>query len=261
MLSHYRELGVTSFFVNAHLSHPEDSVYEELKEMTDKFGCSIASVTVGDWQSKQVGIYARSREKYPDDWFILADQDELQVYPHDLLEIIKECDKKGYDYISGCFVDRISVDGGFPRVQPDRRIWAQFPLGGVISYPMLGADPRKVVAAKGRVRLVRGQHVALDGKGCPIEEYFIQVHHFKWVENLISRLAERAKMLKAVNDEHWEESQKFISYIEKHQGRIDLNEPLFRIAECGRDYKYWDEVREFVARFRDLQVRPRQLTK
>ena len=251
MLNHYRELGVTSFLVNVHQAHPNDTILDEVIEITSRFGCDIASVTVGDWQSEQVGIYWKSRQQHPNDWFILADQDELQIYPHNLLEIIKKCDQKGYDYISGCFVDRIGADGGFPDVEPDQDIWSQFPLGGFITYPLLGADPRKIVAAKGYVNLSRGQHVALSGAGCPIEEYFIQVHHFKWVKNLARRLAQRSQMLKNSNLPHWVESERFVSYFEQHQGKIDIHDPLFRIAKCGRDYKRWDNIRQMVAAFRD----------
>lgn len=244
MLNHYRELGITSFFVNVHLSHDRDVILEEAQEITNRFGCGIASVVVGDWQSNQVEMYARFRRQYPNDWFILADQDELQVYPHDLIEIIKECDRKGYDYINGCFVDRISADGGFPEVEQNRDVWSQFPLGGFVSYPMLRADPRKVVAAKGHVKLVGGQHYALSGISCPLGEYFIQVHHFKWVKDLVSRLARRAQILKDSNVPHWAESERFVSYFEKHGGRIDINDPLFGLTNCERDYKYWNDIRQ-----------------
>jgi hypothetical protein len=259
MLAHYRELGLSSFLVNIHLSDPKDPILEVAEQVTVKFGCGIASVTVGEWQREQVGIYERSRQRYPNDWYILADQDELQVYPHDLLDIIKECDSKGYDYIRGCFVDRIDASGMFPDVECNRAIWQQFPLGGFISLPMLGADPRKVVAAKGYVTLNAGQHVASNGHGCPIEEYFIQVHHFKWVKNLVDRLAQRAEMLKRSNFSHWIESQRFVSYYEKHCGRIDINDPRFRIAECDRDYKHWDELTRMATFFRNTGIVPPRL--
>jgi len=256
MLAHYRELGVLSFFVNAHLSHPEDAALEEVKEVTNKFGCGIYSITVGEWQRQQVEIYAKSRQRYPNDWFILADQDELQVYPYELFGIIEECDRKGYDYITGVLVDRIGADGSFPEVEYDRPIWSQFPLGGLISYPMLGADPRKVVAAKGFVPLGVGQHVARGGRGCPIEMYFIQVHHFKWVKGLAHRLSKRAEMLRKSNVSHWVESQRFVSYFEEHYGKIDIADSRFRIVECDRNYKHWDYVRQMAINFRDTEILP-----
>jgi hypothetical protein len=256
MLAHYRELGLSSFLVNVHLSDPQDPVLEMAKQVTTKFGCGIASVTVGDWQREQVGIYARSRQRYLNDWYVLADQDELQVYPHNLLDIIKECDSKGYDFIWGCFVDRIGANGMFPDVEYDRSIWRQFPLAGFICFPMLGAYPRKVVAAKGHVTLGVGQHLAFSGRACPIEEYFIQVHHFKWVKNLVDRLARRAEILKRSNYPHWVESQRFVDYYEKHCGRIDISDPRFRIAECDRNYKHWEEITRIATFFQNMKYTP-----
>jgi hypothetical protein len=251
MLAHYRDLGVTSFFVNIHSYATPDPVLEEVKQITREFGCDIASLTVGDWQREQAGIYARSRRRYPNDWYILADQDELQVYPRDLLSIINECDSKGYDYISGAFVDRISADGTFPDVEYGRPLWSQFPLGGFISYPMLGADPRKVVAAKGYVDLTAGQHIALNGQACPIEEYYVQVHHFKYVKNLVDRLAARAQLLRQQNLPQWVESQRFVSYYNAHGGRIDIKDPRFMITDCDHEYKYWSYIVRMMMLFRD----------
>jgi hypothetical protein len=53
---------------------------------------------------------------------VLADQDELQVYPGDIFKLIERCKSRGYDYIMGCFVDRVSVSGSFPGVDADRSI-------------------------------------------------------------------------------------------------------------------------------------------
>ena len=256
MLAHYRELGVASFSVNAHLSHSADNVIEEVRAITEDFGCGIASVTVGNWQNDQVGIYQRSRRRYPNDWFILADQDELQIYPGNLIEILNECDRKGYDYLMGCLVDRVGRDGEFLEIVPNLSIWTQFPLGGFISYPMLGAHPGKVVAAKGHVSLTRGQHQALSRRGCPIEEYFIQVHHFKWVKGLVDRLAQRAEMLKNSKTSHWIESQRFVSYYYANNGRIDVSDPRFRVLACDREYGDWDCIRRLAINFRDHGMFP-----
>ena len=64
----------------------------------------------------------RRRQRDPDSWFVLADQDELQVYPGDIFKLIERCKSRGYDYIMGCFVDRVSVSGSFPGVDADRSI-------------------------------------------------------------------------------------------------------------------------------------------
>jgi hypothetical protein len=249
MLEHYRSLGVESFFVNVHLAHAADPVHEEIEQITRKFGCGIASVTVGNWIQIQQGLYARQRELYPNDWFVLADQDELQVYPGDLREILNECEGQGFDHVRGCFVDRLASDGRFPPIVPDQPIWDQFPLGGYLTYPILGGDPRKVVAAKGALPLMRGQHHAFGGRACPSRQCYAQVHHFKWVEGLDKRLAERAAMLQAGGDMHYTESLRFVQYYNQVGGQLNIEEPALYIAPCDPQYRRWEEVKKKVLAF------------
>lgn len=242
MVAHYRALGVESCAINVHLATPADPVPEEIRDVADRHGAGLESIFVGDWQSQQVGVWCASMQRRADDWCLLADHDELHVYPDELASLLAYCDRKGYDYITGAFVDRFAADGGFPRVDRARPLWDQFPLGGFVSYPMLGADPRKVVAAKGHVRVCKGQHRALSGVGCPMEVAFAQVHHFKWTAGLVDRLRARAAELEANAVGHWTESARFVSYYESHDGRIDLTDPRFLMAPCGAGYPFWPRV-------------------
>lgn len=249
MLQHYRELGLTSIFVNVHLRFPEDPVLATVKQITDAFGCGIASVTAGDWQKNLRGMYSQQRQSRPNDWFVLADQDELQLYPAGILDAIEYCDRKGYDYIRGTFVDRISADGSLRELGDDSDLMCQFPLGGFISYPLLGGDPRKVVAAKGRIPLAKGQHCALSGDGCPVKNLFVQVHHFKWVHGLAERLEKRAEELRNNGVPHWVESARFVSYYRSHGCRIEIQDPRFRIARCNPRYENWDLMRDIAVAY------------
>ena len=71
------------------------------------------------------------------------------MYPSDRRAIIEDCDAQGFDHIRGCFIDRIARDGSFPATNADQPVWDQFPPGAYLS-PILGADPRKVVALRAR---------------------------------------------------------------------------------------------------------------
>jgi hypothetical protein len=249
MLEHYLGLGVDSLIVNAHVRDSEDPALEQIRGITDQLGCGIASVTVGPWlQEVNPTIYERSRQEHPNEWFLLADQDELQVYPGDLREIIERCEAAGYDYIEGCFIDRLATEGRFPPVHPRRSIWEQFPLGGFLSTPILDANPNKIVAAKGHVKLMPGQHAALSGRGCPVEECYVQVHHFKWVEGIVERLERRVAFYRDNQDPLWQESARFVEYARAHAGRIDISDPLFYIAECSPAYPFWDTVKRLSQR-------------
>lgn len=256
MLRHYSRLGVSSFFVNVQLSHPDDPAFDRVKAVTDAFGIEIASVTVGPWSRVQKGIYAHSRQAHRHDWYILADQDELQVYPMPLVDLLEHCDAHGYDHITGCFVDRLAADGSLPPVDYGRAIEEQFPVKAFVSYPLSGCDPRKVVAAKGDVAIIRGQHYALNGRPCPMGVAFVQVHHFKWIDQLARDLAGRAALLKAENESHWTASARIISYLEQHNGRIDLTEPRFLASISGPGYDRWPDVTRFIEELNAVHVPP-----
>lgn len=245
MLAHYRGLGIESFFVHVHVRHRGDPILEQAAEITRAFGCGIASVTVGEWlHDTNRELYKQALQSRPNDWYLIADQDELQAYPRELISILEECDHTGYDYIEGCFLDRFASDGSFPAVRPDESIWRQFPLAGFVSAPVLQANPNKIVAAKGRVELRPGQHYALSGRGCPPEELYIPVHHFKWVAGILERLEQRAEFRRKRGDHYWEESQRFIDYCRAHDGRLDINDGSFYLAEAMPEYLRWEEVKQ-----------------
>jgi hypothetical protein len=255
MLAHYRGLGVESFFIHVHASHEGDPVLEQVTEIVRNFGCGISSVTVGEWlHNTNRKLYHRTLESRPDDWFLIADQDELQVYPRDMTSILEHCERQGYEYIEGCFLDRLARDGSFPAVSANESIWLQFPLAGIVSASVLQANPNKIVAAKGRVRLGAGQHYALSGRGCPPEELYIPVHHFKWVSGILERLEQRAEFRRERGDRYWEESQRFIDYCHAHNGRLDIGDPSFHLAHALPEYSQWDVVKRLsIARARQLK--------
>jgi hypothetical protein len=247
MLHHYRELGVDSLIVNVHLEKYGDPLYEAVLEVTRAYDAEIGCVFAGKWlQSVNPFLYAQSRDKRPKDWFIMADLDEFQVYPRPLRQFLGEMENAGYDYVEGCVIDRISRDGSFPEIKQEVPLWEQFPLAGMITYPLLGANIQKVVAAKGLVKLGLGQHFARNGIGCPREREYIPVHHFKWFKDLVVRLQKRVEFYKAVNESIWVESQRFVDYCETHSGRIDVLDPQLLLAESAKDYVLWDQVKRMV---------------
>ena len=253
MLAHYRGLGVDSFLVHVQAEETDDPVIAQTEAIMREFWGEIASVTVGEWlHNTNRELYRRAMQARPDDWFVIADQDELQVYPRELRSILDECDRRGYEYVEGCFLDRLAADGSFPAVRREESIWRQFPLAGFVSARILAANPNKVVAAKGRVELGPGQHYAnisgsrpggAGGCGCPVEELYVPVHHFKWVEGVLERLEQRAAFRRERGDRYWEESQRFVDYCRAHGGKLDVKDESLYLAEAMPEYARWEEVK------------------
>jgi hypothetical protein len=68
MLEHYRSQGVESFFVNLHLAGEDDPVRGVVEQITQRFGCGIASVTVGDASSiasRAMAVSPRWNREHP----------------------------------------------------------------------------------------------------------------------------------------------------------------------------------------------------
>jgi hypothetical protein len=247
MLDHYARLGFDSLTVNVHLDRCSDPLLQEVTTIARSFGAEIGSVFAGKWlQSVNPFLYGHSQRQKPSDWFVLADIDELQVYPTNLRTFFEQMDSLGFDYIEGCIVDRIARDGTLPAVVDDVAIWDQFPLAGLITYPVLRANILKIVAAKGFVNLTPGQHSACNGIGCPRDCQYIPVHHFKWSASVVERLRKRVELYKTFDEPIWPESQRFIDYMEQHCGKIDVSDPTFCLAESAMQYPLWEAVKNRV---------------
>lgn len=254
-LAHYQALGVDETTIQLMLNAEDDALAVETYAIAARLGCRVTTAVRGPWLALQERVWRDSMRAHPDEWCLLADQDELQVYPDDLRSLLAYCDRKGYEYITGAFVDRIAADGGFPPLRPDVSLVAQFPLGGFLSWPLLGSDPRKVVAAKGRVPLVRGQHLARSGVPCPIDELFVPVHHFKWTAGVVERLRARVALCRNTGESHGVESERFLAYHARQGGRIDLTDARFLIAPCEPSYPHWPRVTGMAASMAGVSAR------
>lgn len=239
-LEHYRQLGVTAFSINVHLTYPGDPVREEVLAVTDRFGIGIESMLVGDWLTYELDAWIESMRRYPNDWWLLADQDEFHLYQEELCELLAFCDRRGYDHVQGTFVDRVSTDGRYTAVDYTQPLWPQYPLGGIVSARLFGGFDLKVVAAKGRVAINRGHHLARKANPCPIEQVFTQVHHFKWTGGVVERQQRRADHFRRAGVGHWTESAKFVMYSNTQGHRINIQDRQFLLEPCTPLYPHFE---------------------
>ncbi len=122
---------------------------------------------------------------------------------------------------------------------------------------MSGANPNKVTLMKGHVDLVPGQHYAIvDNKNSwgkshrrrmPIQDVFVQVHHFKWDSSVLQRLIEVA----AVREDYsfWKEYNKMHREIVKSDYKINLKNKKYLVEKLKnnsyieyKDYPHWDKL-------------------
>jgi len=194
---------------------------------------------VFDWKHV-TKLYNDAKNKYPDDWWIVADIDEFQVYPIHIQDIINDCNLNGWDLVRGGFIDRIGENGDFPKIRNNTSIFNQYPLMGFFRTPMSNACPNKICIMKGNIELTAGQHYAnIDGHTtwrwqgwnhpliAPYDKYNVQVHHFKWDSTCIDRI-------KAVAD-----LNKEYAFSKEYQLLYDkLKENDFRVDIYNKEYMF-----------------------
>jgi hypothetical protein len=254
MVEHYRKLGVESFLLIRHAEHPTDPVHQATEDIVHAAGLELYETHLGPWhEDLNATLIERTMARYPDDWFVIADLDELHVLDRPLPDLLAWCDAHGYDVVEGCYLDRVAADGGFP-VLTEAPLWEQFPLAGGLSFPLLGATPTKVVAARGWVRLELGHHTAKKGRVAPHREAYAQVHHFKWNDSVVERTRLRKRRFQSgawrlTYPSVLSETIRFLDHVTAHGGRIDVSEPLFMFHPCGsgyHDHPQWTEMVRWV---------------
>ena len=243
MLKHYEDK-VDEVFVVVYRQKDDDKILEEVEELGIK-PYWVVTEPKFNWE-RVTHIYNTVKELYPEDWWIVSDDDELQLYPYDINDIIKDCTRHKYDFVTGGFLDRIGPNGTFPVIERDTNLHKAFPYGGFFRYPMSGACPNKVTLMKGKIRVTPGQHYVDLGNGktswgkshtkrFPVDEVFTQVHHFKWDSSVLERLKEVASV-KENYTFHWE-YQKMYDSIKNSNFKIDIEKPEY-MFENLKDFSY-----------------------
>lgn len=261
MIKHY-ENKVDNIYVAAYTYSEDDTILYDLEELGIKPYRVFTDVKF-NW-NRVTEIYNQIKSEKPNDWWIVSDDDELQVYPTDIPYLIKHCEKNSWDFITGGFLDRLGIGGRFPEVLINTNIHKDFPLAGFFRNYLSGACPNKVTLMKGFQKVSSGQHYAefSDGsnswgerhpKRMPIEKCFTQVHHFKWDSTCVKRIKEVADVNKdyAFSDEY----RKMYDAIVDNNFKIDVSKNEFKFVKLKNfsyidyyDYPFWKDLTEKIVK-------------
>jgi hypothetical protein len=261
MLNHYKDI-VDEVYVVVYRQSENDGI---LKQITDLGITPYMVVTEPKFNWERVtDLYNLVKSTKPNEWWIVSDDDELQVYPKPLKEMISECEENEWEFITGGFLDRIGEGGEFPNVTPTSNVWKLFGNAGFFRYPLSGACPNKVCVMKGSVNVTPGQHYVDFGDGTnswgkynikhkkryPVGrgEGLIQVHHFKWDSTVLERLKEVAETKEDYT--FWQEYLKMYKAIEINDWKIDMNNSEFKmewmVHNSHWDYSKWDRLSRII---------------
>lgn len=243
MLKHYEDM-VDNIYVAVYRQSEDDGIVDEVRALGIE-PYMVYTEPKYNWE-RVTEIYNAIKETKPNDWWIVSDDDELQVYPRHVQDIVIECERYGYDFVTGGFLDRIGTNGTFPKVTRDTNIHEAFPYAGFFRYPMSGACPNKVTLMKGHQWVTPGQHYAdfQDGtnswgrehlKRYPIREVFTQVHHFKWDDTCMERIKRVADVKKDYS--YSEEYQIMYDAIVNSGWKIDIKNTTYKVEKL-KDFSY-----------------------
>ena len=199
-------------------------------------------------------LYNQTKMLHPNDWWIVADDDEFHVYSKPLNQIISACERNGWELVRGGFIDRIGIGGEFSELNEDVDIFEQFPLAGFFRYPLSGACPNKVCIMKGYIEITPGQHYAkIEGQTtwrwqgwnhpliAPVNDYNVQVHHFKWDSTCVERIKQVADIRKdySFSDEYL----KMYQALRSNNFEVDVTNQEYIFEYIGNgNYKQWDKL-------------------
>jgi hypothetical protein len=256
MLNHYKDL-VDEMYVVVY-EWEGSSTYNEVLKITKEFDTAkiVERVTEEKFNWEYVTqLYNETKMLFPNDWWVVSDDDEFHIYSKPLKEIILDCERNGWELVRGGFIDRIGQTGDFPKINKKENIFDQFPVAGFFRYPMSGACPNKVCIMKGYIEITPGQHYAkIDGQTtwrwqgwnhpliAPVGEYNVQVHHFKWDSTCIQRIKQVADIRKdySFSDEYL----KMYQALRSNNFEIDVTESKYMFEYVGSelDYKQWNKL-------------------
>ena len=257
MLNHYKDI-VDEMCVVVY-EWEGSSTYDSVLKIVNQFkNASIVHREIAEkfnWE-KVTQLYNEVKLTHPNDWWVISDDDEFHSYSKPLHEIILDCELNGWDIVRGGFIDRIGKGGTFEEIKEDVNIFEQFPLAGFFRYPMSGACPNKICIAKGNVEITPGQHYAkIDGHStwrwqgwnhpliAPIEEYNVQVHHFKWDSTCIDRIKAVADIKKHYS--YSDEYLKMYQALRRENFELPIEENyMFEYCPTANyeNYENWDKL-------------------
>jgi len=245
-LQYYKNLGIKNFLVITHYSNEKSNLREIAKYILNSSNLPrlVHKEWIGPFSEKLKVDNERkiiNENCTFDDWIIYADIDEFQEYPEGLRNTIKKCDNKKKTFLEGRMIDRIASNGYLLEYTPSIPLEQQYPLGGQITYNLLKAWDKKIVAAKAARKVGGGHHVFL--RNTPLNGWYtypykrgiswrsrkIKVHHFKWDAKVIERMkAERTLPHKSLKS--WRgEINRFLAYYDKF-GYINVKNRKFKIT-------------------------------
>ena len=210
-LKHYTHLGITQFYASINTRGNPDIV-EQTKELVKEYNFTIHSIRDDNYYIEEIEYKRELIDTYcQEEWFLIADIDEFQIYPAPIPAMIEECIQMDYDYIPGKMIDMHAIDGTFKPLD-DVLIYHQYPIRSDFTEKIIQGETRKVCLLRPTVQFSAGHHLAINTE--KRHPFIIEVLHYKWTGNVEERIRARVEDVTEVG---WEaELYRLFEHLEKH---------------------------------------------
>src|SRR5713226_7459912 len=111
-ITHYRALGIGSFYLIRHAESTTEPSYPLIERYANDAGIPLFHSHVSPWHddiNQRLVRYAM--DDAPDDWFVVVDSDEFQLYDRPLRDLVSLCERGGFTHVTGCLLDRVGAGG------------------------------------------------------------------------------------------------------------------------------------------------------
>ena len=258
---HYTRIGVTSFHLAFHFTaeHGPAVTRSALSAARDLPGPPPV-ISSGPWHEP---LHSQLRDQLRAEagggWQMIADSDEFHAYPAPVAAMIAEAEHTGSGVIGGVLLDRVQADGFLSSVPVTGTVAGldqAYPLGGFLTWKLLGGDPRKVVLARSDMPLALGSHRSPGSR--PRNDPLVVVHHFKWRSGVTDDLRRR---IRCHSSGEWHEQTpairteagRLLAHLDHNGGRIDTTSPdlALRPVTLTAMPRWWPhEAAQVAAQFR-----------
>jgi hypothetical protein len=243
-VEHYAKLGIMHENMLFTIQMDESTDPRKLSVLIDKLTSwnIYFDVQIGSWTSESLMFHQAHKLLFctdKNDWIVVADSDEFHEYPRgNLTSFVKELTIKGYNFVNGIFLDRVSRGGSLEKIDESKHLFQQFPMGCRVHRRLSLGTPKKVMIFRGNLRINRGHHrLALcwfwqrrnqlfltPWSSCPPQQIEIispypkrlNVHHFKWLNGQLE--ASKYKAGAYFGSKPGESYQKVVDYLTKCKG-------------------------------------------
>lgn len=275
---YYKSIGVDDFHVVV-WGDSEKVPYDDIVAVLDSHDLSVYK----DYRDIQINdirflsnIYNEAVTTKPDEWWIVADLDEFNIFPDSLEDYITKLDSSGQTHAKGIMLDRIGVGGALSELQMDDVIWEKFPNVGYISkqvrhcaaitVPLFKKGDTNLELGIGQHRvdelLLQRQYTGIDVvRASTIEkdnlergnsfwqDNTVETHHFRWskLDHDLLKDTENWWVLQPPQVNMHRELQREVDYLEANP-TIDMSNALFLVDgsphtdKAYGGYEHWQTV-------------------